>query len=35
MKEVPVYGESKQIPVRYIWLYRCKKCGFKNKVTSD
>jgi hypothetical protein len=31
----PAYVEGHQRPRRYIWLYRCKKCGLKNKVTSD
>lgn len=30
-----VWGESSRYPVRRQWVYRCKKCGCKNKVTTD
>lgn len=30
-----VCGESDKYPKRRQWLYRCKKCGNKNKVTTD
>ena len=27
--------ESKNKPYKEVWIYRCKKCGCKNKITSD
>lgn len=28
-------SESKNMPCGKIWIYRCKKCGYRNKVTTD
>lgn len=27
--------EIGSMPCRKVWIYRCKKCGFKNKITTD
>lgn len=38
LENAPVYYNTNkgniQIPDNRIWLYRCKKCGCKNKVTA-
>lgn len=32
--EIPVYLDECKIPVRYEWVYRCKKCGCKNIIKN-
>ena len=32
--EIPVYLDECKRPVRYEWVYRCKKCGYKNIIKN-
>lgn len=34
-ENTPVYADGYKNPVRYIWICRCKKCGCKNRITTD
>lgn len=33
-KNIARYESEKQIPYERIWIYRCKKCGCRNKITT-
>lgn len=35
IKDRPIYANGYNNPVKYIWIYRCNKCGCKNKITTD
>ena len=30
-----IWGDYGKYPKRRQWVYRCKKCGYRNKVTTD
>lgn len=34
-ENIAVYADGYTHPIRYIWIYRCKKCGCRNKITTD
>jgi len=33
IEKCPVYASEHENPIRYIWVYRCVKCGCEGKVT--
>lgn len=33
--EYSEFNLKNDMPARYIWIYRCKKCGMKNKLSTD
>ena len=37
LNNAPVYDKllSSNIPHTRVWLYRCTKCGVKNKITTE
>jgi hypothetical protein len=35
MENAPMYKQDYKYPIKRAWLYRCKKCGCKNKVTLE
>lgn len=35
LENAPRFENGRDIPYERIWLYRCKKCGCKNKVTTN
>jgi hypothetical protein len=29
-----IYQEIYENPLRHVWVYKCKKCGYKKQITS-